>query len=69
MGINDNPKIRKKMSEIVADRSANGFVFYVLWYSSSGLRIWSGPYQDEYQAKNSTAMLDKTKKAFVIEAK
>lgn len=69
MGVNDNPKAPKDMAQLVKDRTANGFVFYVLCFSSSGLRIWSGPYADEYQAKNSTNMLDKNKKAFIIEAK
>ena len=69
MGINDNPKaLQRNMEQLVKDRTANGYCWYVLWYSPSGMRIWSGPYQDKEKAKNATAMRDKSKKAFIIEA-
>lgn len=68
MGINDNPKMPKDMAQLVKDRTANGYSWYVLWYSPSGMRIWSGPYPDKKKAESSTAMRDKTKKAFIIEA-
>lgn len=69
MAINDNPKLLKDMAQLTKDRTANGYCWYVLWYSPSGMRIWSGPYQEKKMAMDSTAMRDKTKKAFVIEAK
>lgn len=67
MGIRD--KTMPSMKQLVEARKDNGFVFYVLWFSPSGLRIWGGPYQTEEMANSSTAMRDKTKKAFIIEAK